>query len=55
VRAKLEVRESEIARPHFQAPFDSVLSGPKFEYELLVEVMGIEPTASTLRTLRSTD
>jgi site-specific DNA recombinase len=53
--AKLEVREGRIALPHFQAPFDSLLSGPKFEYELLVELRGIEPLTSSMPWKRSTN
>lgn len=51
----IEVRDGKVAEVKFHAPFDLLFSREKFEYERFVEMRGIEPLASALRTLRSTN
>jgi len=50
VFTRIEVRDGKIADVGYHPPFDLLFSSSEFEYGDLVEVMGFEPTASTLRT-----
>ena len=51
--SRIEVRDSKIGNVGYQAPFDLLFSSSEFEYGDLVEVSGLEPPTSALRTLRS--
>jgi DNA repair exonuclease SbcCD ATPase subunit len=50
VFTRIEVRDGKIADVGYHPPFDLLFSSSEFEYGDVVEVMGLEPTASTLRT-----
>ena len=47
---RLDVKDGRLCHEQYRPPFDDIFSVPEFEYETRVEVMGFEPTASTLRT-----
>ena len=47
---KVLVRDGKVAEAEYRQPFDLLFSEPKFEYEPLVEVSGLEPPTPTLRT-----
>jgi site-specific DNA recombinase len=47
---RIEVRDGKIADVGYHPPFDLLFSSSEFEYGDLVEVSGLEPPASTLRT-----
>jgi site-specific DNA recombinase len=44
------VRDGHVTEVEYKEPFDVLFSEPKFEYDDVVEVSGLEPPASTLRT-----
>ena len=51
---EVHVRDGHVVEPAFKEPFDLLFAVPKFEYDDVVEVSGLEPPTSTLRTWRST-
>jgi site-specific DNA recombinase len=46
---RLDVKDGRLCHEQYRPPFDGVFTVSEFEYETRVEVMGFEPTASTLR------
>ena len=50
VFTRIDVRDGKITDVGYHPPFDLLFSSSQFEYDDAVEVMGLEPTASTLRT-----
>jgi site-specific DNA recombinase len=47
---QVQVRDGHVVEAGYKEPFDLLFSVPKFEYGDLVEVSGLEPPTSTLRT-----
>ena len=47
---RLDVKDGRLCHEQYRPPFDDIFSVCEFEYGTRVEVMGLEPTASTLRT-----
>ncbi len=47
---EVHVRDGRVVDAAYKEPFDVLFSSPKFEYDDVVEVSGLEPPTSTLRT-----
>jgi hypothetical protein len=43
------VRDGHVPEAEYKEPFDVLFSEPKFEYDDVVEVSGLEPPTSTMR------
>jgi site-specific DNA recombinase len=50
---RLLVRDGEIAEVRYHAPFGHIFGTEKFEQRSMVDPIGLEPTASAMRTQRS--
>jgi hypothetical protein len=50
---RLLVRDGTIAEVRYNAPFDNIFSVEKVEQRSMVDPIGLEPTASAMRTQRS--
>ena len=46
----VRLRDGHVVEAAYKEPFDLLFSVPKFEYDDVVEVSGLEPPTSTLRT-----
>ncbi len=47
---RLDVKGGRLCHEQHRSPFDGVFTVSEFEYGTRVEVKGLEPSASTLRT-----
>lgn len=54
VLESVRVRDGHVVEAAYREPFDLLFAVPRFQYGDVVEVSGLEPPTSTLRTWRST-